>query len=328
MLSESELHVIGIRRMTEDWPFNMEISRDTWPYRKNIFSHFQDDEPIEKLDINEYDLLIDVAESNDYNPKWRETAIKWNVPRIIYITNPAPKTSLIRRWHSFTKILTHSTDPIFHYYRKLKGCPIVYSNEMLQRDWGLEGTIIHFTFDEWGIGGWIGDKTEMLFGKNGYYTWAPPSNAPTQIAELFKELEKRFGDKLTIHDSSKDPMDEWMWRNYVAHHRLWFEHDFGSTGRALTQGVVKAMCLGCPVVLWKTKICQGWRFIRNKFNGLVTQNVDEVVNFAEALFYDYYYAKALSENMIRAYRKNLSWAVAKPKWEKAMKQAFEQYEKV
>lgn len=333
MFSEHEWHVLGIMRATPDWPFNMAINTMQWPYRKNVFNHFQDEEPIGKLNIRKYDLLIDVAESNDYNPRWQKTAINWDIPRIFYNTNPAPKTSIIRRlekrrfkrfslW-AFRKF-NQVNEPIFHYYRRLGDWPRIYTNETLRRDWGLKGEVIHFSHDEWGIGGWIGDEPTMLYGKNGYYSWAPPTR---EYRKFFDPIQDALGEQFEIRDPWRDtflPEDEW--RDYVRHKRIWFEFDFGSTGRALTQGLAKAMCLGLPVVLWKTNICQGWRFVKNQHTGLVTDNVDEVVTFAKQLFYDKYLAKAYSENMVRTYKKNLSWAVAKPKWEKAMKRAGEEYE--
>lgn len=328
MFSEHEWHILGIMPVRPDWQFNMVVERQ---FGRNVYNHKQDEEPIEKINIRDYDLLIDVAESNDYNPEWREAAKKWDVPRIIYITNPSPETSFLRWAEKFGRLgvalyhrQNHVRHPIFQYYRGLKGYPTVFSNEQLRHDWGLDGEVIHFTADEWGIGGWNGDESRMLYGKNGYYTWSKPEG--TRFEGLFSELEARLGSKLVIHDSSIESMSECDWRDYVAHKRVWFEHDFGSTGRAITQGLVKAMCLGLPVILWKTKICQGWRFIKNKVNGLVTNSVEDVVLFAKQLFYDYYLGKAYSENMVRAYRKHLSWDVAKPRWEKAMAEAFTCYE--
>lgn len=322
MFSEHEWHILGIRKPSPEWDFHMAVQSGV--FGRNVVNHFQDEEPIEKLNIEEYDLLIDVAESNDYNPKWREAAIRWKIPRLFYLTNPAPKTTLIRKVGWLGRRVVKSTHPIYHYYRQLRGFPIVYTNEQLQSDWGLKGEVIHFSHDEWGIGGWVGRDPKMLLGKNGYYTWAKPEDTP--LADLFQKLERAMGDELIIHDASRDPMAEEDWRDFVAKKRLWFEHDFGSTGRSLCQGVVKAMCLGLPVLQWKTSICQGWRFVKNGVNGLVTDNIDEAVRFAKRLIDDFDLAKKYSEEMVREYEWNLSWRVAKPEWEKAMRKAIAVYE--
>lgn len=327
MFSEHQWHILGIRKPTPDWQFHMRVDQRLG---RDVYNHYQEEEPIEKINIDDYDLLIDVAESNDYNPLWRETAINWNIPRILYITSNAPKTRLLRSAENYFgktgfkiahKLLRHLDElhQIFFYYDLIGKPPIVYTNEQLQYDWQLKGQVIHFSHDEWGIGEWIGDEPIMLLGKNGFYTWSKPTG---KKAKFFDELFYRLGKKFSVHDSSFEPMAEWDWRNYVAHKRLWFEHDFGSTGRSLCQGLVKAMCLGLPVLQWKTPICQGWRFIENGVNGLVTNNMDEAVTFALRLLHDFDQAKEYSKEMVKAYKKHLSWEVAKPKWEQAMQNAL------
>ena len=332
MFSEHEWHILGIRRWAADWQFCMSV--ESGKFGRNVYNHFQDTEPIQQINIQEYDLLIDVAESNHYNPQWRETASNWKIPRIRYITNPCPKTTALR-WSErarnllfkWTQAYLQATESIFQYYNQpnVKGSPIVYTNKQLEHDWGLEGRVIYFSHDEWGIGRWTGEEPIMICGKNGYYSWSKPPKG-SRVEQVFAQLFAELGDQFYVHDSSIQPYEEIQWRDFVAKKRLWFEHDFGSTGRAFCQGVVKAMCLGLPVIAWRTKIGQHYRFIDNYWDGLVTDDMHQCVTLAKHLLTDFKAAEEYSHNMIRLYNETLSWAVTKPKWKNAMDEAFVQYE--
>ena len=287
---------------------------------------------LNRVNISEFDLLIELAEANGYNNDWRHIASMWKIPRIYYITNPGPYLGEFKKLERFigrrraygmslkargpNGYKLYSPSP-YDYWKKCGKYPIVFSSRILREEWKLDGRVIHNTAPkEWERAEYVGDIPKMLFGKNGYYTWAKPTG-PEQI-KFFSELEKTFGDKLEIHDSSVDGLSEKDWIEKCTHYRCWFDHDFGSSGRALCQGLVKAMAIGMPVFVWKTRFSEAEGLV-NPFS--VHDNMSFLASVVNSLLDSVDEARIFSKSTKGYYKRKLSNAVIRPQWEEVMEEA-------
>jgi hypothetical protein len=293
--------------------------------RPNSKSDFTD---LREINIDRFDLLVDVMESNYYNLNWRTRAENWKIPRIYYITNPACGILPFTRYtvgelgvdfrNLFNKTEAFYPNP-FKYMKKVGKYPVVFTNETLQREWKVEGDVIYFTAPKlWEDSEYIGDEEKILCVASCFYSSRPPKG---KNLALFFELKKAFPNTFVIHDPIEKNIPEKEFIEFVRHKRVMFEHDMQSSGRALSQMFVKSLALGIPTIVWNTDITCAKYYAGNVNSIPMLKDYLNMIISEKAKHIGIIDAENRASKGI--YQKYFSQKIIKPQWEQKIEEAMQ-----
>ena len=294
------------------YPFYPNISKPEIEYSNQRIEDFRD--------LDNFDLMLDVAETNNYILNYFRVAENWNIPRVRKILYTVSQKEL-----SFKTVLRYikrgkwiSTHDLVKYLRKFEHYPLVYENPVLQRAWSSykfkNGRVILNTVDPWFTSKWIGDKKSVFAMYNGAFSWRKHAKETQIIADVFSKIDGYLHDAYLKWLSLKDLI------LLMSHYRVYFEI---GAGRPLTLAFQQAMSLGMPVVVYnKGPTCYS-DIIHHGINGFTCPTINGVEACCKLLLKNYDLAKHIGKNARETAEQLWSTKVIKPLWEQTFREALE-----
>lgn len=315
MFPEHSFYLVG--RYAVGW-------KEIFPWHPDFTAKVEySEERVEDLQFSSdhFDLMLDVPETNDYIPKYFETAKNWDLPRVRKILYTSP-SGVIKRLGKWVTSRDDKTLKYLKYLKRFRRFPLVYENWLLQKRWEHyrvgDGRMILNTAEPWLRQNWKGDIGGILNVCNGAFSWREQSDE----VKIAKQTLKEVKGQNYLHDA----YEKWLWpKDYIemmSHYRAYLET---STSRTLTMAFQQAMSLGMPVVAYDSRRTCYAQVIRHGVNGFITRNVRELKRYCEMLLRDYDLAKRIGDAAKETAKELWGFDVIKPKWEEAFKEAIKSW---
>jgi len=226
-----------------------------YPHATNIYQVFR---PWNEVKYEQFDLLLDAAEAENWTPNYFEVTRHIRMPRVISVT------------YSRTP---HHLD----YYKEFEEYPKVFEDTETMKIWNMKNShVIYHCPLLFYNAKWLGNETKLFT----VYNYYKRNRLFSKDEEFYVQLEKHL--PLVVHDGSIDFISEEELVKKYATHRCFVD---GSVERRMTNAFLQALALGMPCIVVKSTHDNN-KMVIDKKSGFIVSNVEEAIERGRVLLED------------------------------------------